>query len=126
DMVTGLGSLNVANVGNGWPASTPAAPTVSLTPTTLTFAGTNVGATAAMQPVTLKNIGTGALTITGITVTGTNATSFTQTNTCGASLAVAASCVISVKFQPLAAGALTASVSIADNATGTPHKVSLT
>ncbi len=126
DMATGLGSLNVANVVNGWPASTPTAPTVSLTPTTLTFAATNVGATAATQPVTLKNIGTGALTITGITVTGTNATSFTQTNTCGASLAVAASCVISVKFKPVAAGTLTASVSIADNATGTPHKVSLT
>src|SRR5450755_766400 len=64
DAATGLGSLNVANVVNYWPTSTTS-PVVSLTPTSLTFAATTVGAAAATQVVTLKNSGKSALTLNG-------------------------------------------------------------
>ena len=82
--------------------------------------------TTAAQVVTIKNSGTAALTLTSETLTGTNATSFLiSANTCTTSLAAAASCTISVEFKPAAAGALTASLSIADNATGSPQAVAL-
>src|ERR1019366_9164994 len=98
------------------------APAVTLTPTSLAFASTNVGVTTAAQVVTVKNSGTAALTLTSETITGTNATSFLKSaTTCGTSLAVGASCTVSVEFKPAAAGALTASLAIADNASGSPQ-----
>jgi hypothetical protein len=67
------------------------------------------------------------LTLTSETITGANATSFLKSaTTCGTSLAVAATCTVSVEFKPTAAGAMTASLSIADNATGSPQSVTLT
>ena len=126
DLTTGLGSFNVANLVNAWAAAVTA-PAVTLTPTSLSFASTAVGVTTAAQLVTVKNSGTAALTLTSETVTGTNATSFLKSaTTCGTSLAVAATCTVSVEFKPAAAGALTASLSIADNATGSPQTVALT
>jgi len=101
--------------------------TISLSPASLTFASTTVGSTTAAQLVTIKNTGTAALTLTSETITGTNATSFIKSaTTCTTSLAAAASCTVSVEFKPAAAGALTASLSVADNATGSPQTVTLT
>lgn len=103
-----------------------ATPTVTVSPTSLTFASTTVGSTTAAQLVTIKNTGTTAVTPSSETVTGTNASSFMKSaTTCGSSLAAAASCTVSVEFKPAAAGALAASLSIADNATGSPQTVAL-
>lgn len=106
-----------------------APPTVTLTPAKLTFASTSEGVSTAVQVVTLKNTSTTAtLTINsgGITFTGADPGSFTKTTTCGTSLTPGGSCTISIAFKPVAVGALTASLSIADNATGSPQTVSLT
>jgi hypothetical protein len=83
------------------------------------------GITTAAQTASLKNTGNAPLTITGITITGANPGDFAQTNTCGSSLDAGASCAISVTFTPASAATFTASLSIADNATGSPHTVSL-
>ena len=103
-------------------------PTVALTPTTLTFQSTSVGSTSTAKVVTLKNTGGSPLTITsgGITISGTDATSFTKTTTCGSTVAVGASCTISLSFEPAAKGTLTASLKVADNAATSPQAVSLT
>ncbi|HYK34717.1 choice-of-anchor D domain-containing protein [Alloacidobacterium sp.] len=107
--------------------ATTAAPVVTLTPTALTFATTAVGSTTAAQVVTIKNTGTATLNLTSETITGTNATSFIKSaTTCGTTLAVAATCTVSVAFKPAAAGALKAALSIADNAAGSPQAVTLT
>jgi hypothetical protein len=104
-----------------------AAPAVTLTPTSLTFAATAVGSTTAAQVVTVKNTGTTTLNLTSETITGTNVTSFLKSaTTCAATLAAGASCTVSVEFKPAAAGALTANLSITDNAAGTPQLVKLT
>jgi hypothetical protein len=104
-----------------------AAPAVTLTPTSLTFAATAVGSTTAAQVVTIKNSGTATLNLTSETITGTNATSFIKSaTTCGATLAVSATCTVSVEFKPATTGALTAALSIADNAAGSPQAVTLT
>jgi hypothetical protein len=102
--------------GNGLPA-----PLVSLSATSLTFSSQPLGTTSTPQAVTMSNTGTAALLITSIVATG----DFAQLNTCGASLAVGASCTISVTFTPAAAGSRTGSVIITDNAAGSPQVVSL-
>jgi len=77
--------------------------------------------------VTVKNTGTGSVTLTSETLTGTNASSYLiSAKTCGASLASNATCTVSVEFKPAATGTLTASLSVADNASGSPQTVSLT
>jgi Abnormal spindle-like microcephaly-assoc'd, ASPM-SPD-2-Hydin/Galactose oxidase, central domain len=109
-------------------SSTAAAPVASFAPTSLTFASQALGTTSAAQTVTLTNSGNAALAITGVSITGANAGDYAETNTCPASpatLAAGANCVISVTFTPTATGARTASVSVADNATGSPQTVPL-
>ena len=76
--------------------------------------------------MTLTNSGKAVLAISGITAGGTNLGDFVQSNNCGTSLAAGASCQISVTFTPGAAGARTATLSIADNGSGSPQTVSLT
>jgi len=98
---------------------------VTLSPASLTFAGQLVGTTSAVQTVTLKNSGTAPLTINSIGLTGANSGDFAQTNDCPATVAVNATCTVSVTFAPTAAGSRTASASIADNAAGSPHTVAL-
>ena len=108
---------------------TGVAPAVTLSGNSLTFAGQLITTTSSAQSVTFTNSGTAPLTISSIAVTGTNASDFAQTNTCPASsatLAVSANCSISVTFTPSATGNRTASVTITDNASGSPHTVSLT
>jgi hypothetical protein len=56
-------------------------------------------------------------------VTGTNASSFGETNNCPASLGAGATCTITVSFTPAAAATLNAAISVADNAAGSPQSV---
>jgi hypothetical protein len=66
------------------------------------------------------------LVISNIAISGTNRGDFTQTNDCGTSVAAGASCTFSVTFAPTASGNRSASLSITDNAGGSPQQVSLT
>jgi trimeric autotransporter adhesin len=114
-------TVSLAGTGKG------TAPVVSLTPATLKFASTKVGSTSAAKVVTLKNTGGTTLNITsgGIKIRGADGTSFVETATCGATVAAGASCTISVSFKPVVAGTLTALLTVADNATGSPQSVSI-
>jgi len=127
---TRTGTVSVTDNAPGSPQTvsltgTGIAPTVTLSPTTLTFATQLVSTTSAGQTVTLTNTGTAALTISLISITGTNPTDYLQSNNCGSTVAVSGSCTISVAFRPKARGARTASLSIADNAIGSPQTVAL-
>ena len=104
-----------------------AVPTLSFTPTSLTFASTILGTTTAAQVITIKNTGTTTATFSAASaITGTNATSFLLTGTtCSTTLAGGASCTNSVEFKPTVAGALTAAVTYKDNATGGAQTVAL-
>jgi len=99
--------------------------TARLTPTSLYFASVPVGTTSPAQIVTLTNVGTTTLTVTGIAITGANAGDLAQTRTCGGSLAAGASCSISITFKPTASGVRNAALSVSDNASGSPQAVSL-
>jgi hypothetical protein len=105
---------------------TGTSPTATLSPTSLAFAVQALNTTSAARTITLRNSGNAIMSISSISITGTNAGDFARTTTCGTTLAAAASCTISVTFRPTATGTRTASVSIADNAPGNPHTVPLT
>ena len=100
------------------------APTASLSGSSLIFTAAP-NTTSASQSITLTNNGGATLNISGITLGGTNASSFAETTTCGTTLAAAANCSISVTFTPTAATSYSASISIADNATGSPQAIGL-
>jgi hypothetical protein len=101
---------------------------VSLSPTSVTFASQQVNSTSGAQTVTVTNSGTAPLTISGISLAGTNPGDFAQTNTCPvspATLAASANCTVSVTFTPTAGGSRSASLSVADNAAGSPQTAAL-
>jgi len=77
------------------------------------------------QSLTFSNIGASSLTLTGISVSGTNSTDFNLTTSCGATLAVSQSCTLSIAFTPGAAGVRTATLTVGDNGAGSPHTVAL-
>jgi Abnormal spindle-like microcephaly-assoc'd, ASPM-SPD-2-Hydin/Cytochrome C oxidase, cbb3-type, subunit III len=117
------GTSSVALSGTGAAAPTAA---VGLSGTSLAFGSLQVGMTSAAQTVTLTNTGTAPLTISGITLGGTNATDFMRSGTCVAgSVAAGASCTLSATFTPAAIGTRAASISVASNAAGSPHSVAL-
>jgi hypothetical protein len=85
---------------------------VSPSPSSVTFPNQTVNTTSAAQVVTITNNGSGAATISGIAITGTNAVDFAQTNNCPASLAASAFCTVSVTFTPQSATTFSAAVTI--------------
>jgi hypothetical protein len=104
-----------------------AAPAVSISPASVGFGDQAVGTTASPQSVTVKNGGSAALSITSTSITGTQAADFSiASNTCGTGLAAGASCTVGIGFKPTAAGSRSASLTISDNAAGSPHAVALT
>jgi hypothetical protein len=98
---------------------------VKVSPTSLTFVSRTVGTTSGAKNVGITNVGPGTLTISGITITGTNSGDFSQTNNCGATLAVNGGCTIAVRFTPSAIGTRTATLRVDDSDPTSPELVSL-
>jgi len=127
---TRTAALSITDNAAGSPQHVPLSgigTSAKLSPTSLSFGSVAIGSASPAQTVTLTNVGTTTLTVTGIAITGTNAGDFVQTNTCGSSLAAGASCSISVTFKPteFGFGTRTAALSVSDNAAGSPQKVFL-
>ena len=104
------------------------APVATLSPTSLNFGEVTSGTTSSPSAITLSNTGNAALDLTGsgISISGANAAEFSQSNGCGSSVAAGATCTINVTFTPgLTAGSEAATLSVSDNAAGTPQQVAL-
>jgi hypothetical protein len=89
--------LNLTGVGKNW----------VIAPGNLSFGSVDMGATSPAQTITLTNKGTLALGITQVLVQDGayhNYPDYSQTNTCGSSLAVGKSCKFTVTFSPAAPG----------------------
>jgi hypothetical protein len=97
------------------------APAVALNPGLLEFAARSVGSTSPVQTVLLRNMGSSPLLISSTTVSP----NFAETNTCGSSVPAASNCALSVTFVPIAAGSLSGSITIQDDAAGSPHVIDL-
>jgi hypothetical protein len=107
-------------------APAAAAPAAQLSPANFSFGNQNVQTTSAGQTATLTNTGNAALTISSVTISGTNVGDFgIAANTCGSSLNAGSACTVRVAFTPQAAGSRSASLTITDNAAGSPHTVAL-
>jgi hypothetical protein len=83
----------------------------TLTPSTLNFPATVVGATSYVLNTKLTNTGTSSLSGISIAALG----DFTQTNNCAATLAPSATCTIAVTYAPTVAGAESGSLNLSDN-----------
>jgi phospholipase C len=95
---------------------------VALSPVLLNFGTAWVGQTSKSLAATLTNNGSSSLTISRIVASG----SYTQTNTCGTLLGPSASCTLTVKFIPTAAGTQYGTVTITDSDRGSPQVLNLT
>jgi hypothetical protein len=102
------------------------APTLGLNPSSLSFGNQVTGTSSPAMTSTLSNAGTAALTISSLSITGPDAAEFTITNLCGSGVAASANCTLSVVFAPTYAGAASASITINDNASGSPQAIALT
>ncbi|HTC63209.1 MAG TPA: choice-of-anchor D domain-containing protein [Candidatus Saccharimonadales bacterium] len=96
----------------------------ALNPAGLVFPAQSLNTTSASQTVTLTN-GDSGQTISSIVINGANLSDYTETNTCGSSLAIGATCTITVSFTPSAPGLRKASLTITDSAPGSPQIVNL-
>ena len=95
--------------------------TLQLSSSSLVFTSQVLNSTSSAQTITLSNAGSTKIAINSIAITG----NFAQTNTCGSALAAHASCTLSVTFTPTMIGSATGSLTVTDNASGSPQKVTL-
>jgi len=86
---------------------------VSVSPLTVNYGSVTVGTTKS-QTVILTNDQTKSLSSISISIGGTDAGDFSETNNCGASRKSGWDCTITVKFTPAATGARTATLNIVD------------
>ena len=101
--------------------------TLKITPVTgLGFAATPVSNTAPTQAITLTNTGTSAITLSGLSLAGANASDFAQTSNCAAALQPQVSCTAAVNFTPTATGSRMAYLVITSNAPNSPQPILLT
>ncbi|HLY63749.1 MAG TPA: choice-of-anchor D domain-containing protein [Terriglobia bacterium] len=107
--------------GNGV-TGTGSGPSVTISPSSLSFGNRNVGTTGPPKSVTLTNSGNVALTIFLTQTTD----GFNETSGCASSLAPQTSCTINVFFAPTVSGSYLGALTITDNAPNSPQIVVLT
>ncbi len=111
--VTGTQLQDIAAyIGN--PGAASGSPVAQVSPSALTFASTVIGASSGAQQFAIANAGTAALTVSGVS---SNSPDFLVTNAC-ATVAVGASCNVSVTFAPNTAGARSGTITVSHNASG--------
>ena len=99
---------------------------VTVSPTAIAYGNQAVGTSSAAHNVTLKNGQKTAITITSIS---TNLSDYSQTNNCPSgttTLAVGATCTITITFTPSAQGSRNATLTVVDSGTTSPQSTSLT
>lgn len=119
------GQLMIQDDGAGSPRTVTLTGTginvLTYSPTSVGFSGYALGFTTPAKTVTLTNNLTTAIGISGIVATG----DFSQTNTCGTSLAGKSACTVSVTFSPSVLGARTGTLTITHTAPGSPIAIAL-
>ncbi len=102
------GQATAALSGTGTPAAA-----IVLTPTAAIFPVTSVGATSAVQNITISNTGTATAGLQTPTVSGDFKMS---ANTCGLTLSSQTGCTVSIVFAPSATGARSGTLTVVDDA----------
>jgi hypothetical protein len=112
--IVGVG-VTLVRVSAAAPASA-----IAIFPGAVTFGSQTVSTSAPAQLVRATNTGADPLTMT-ISVSG----DFSQVNTCSNALNSGESCTIAVTFTPTTTGTRSGTLTLLDNAPGSPHSVSL-
>ena len=94
---------------------------VTVGPTSVAFPSRPVGTPGYAVTVMLSNFNYLAVAVSSIAVSG----DFSETNTCGSSVAGESSCTISLTFLPRASGVRTGTLAITDSGNGSPQTVAL-
>lgn len=115
----GAGTKTVALSGTGATAS------YTVSPTRVSFGSVPRNTTSAAQTVSVTNTSAIAMPITSITLTGSQASQFVQSNNCGTLLAAGKACQVQVSFRPTTTGSKSASLSIVAGAGGGTKTVAL-
>lgn len=121
-------SLEFADNATGSPQSVAlsgtgvaATPGATLSPSSLDFGGAVVDSTTSAKTVTLSNGGNTQLAITSITASS----GFAESDDCAGTVDAGKSCSINVTFKPTAAGAISGTLTVNDNASTGSQTVSL-
>lgn len=114
-----FGSILLSGCGG---ASVGGSPKAALSATSLVFANQDVFTSSGAQTITLSNSGTGTLSNLIIGNAGPN---FAETSNCASTMPSGANCTISVTFIPTNASDLMSTLSITDDAPGSPQNVLL-
>ena len=106
---TGLANVSQISVtGTG-----VGAPQVALNVSAVNFGVTSWAATTAAQNLVLSNPGSSTLSISSLSLSGTNSNEFSfKANSCSGSLAAGSRCTISLTFSPVGLGVRVATVNI--------------
>jgi hypothetical protein len=96
-------------------------PFKALAPASLNFGSQGVGTSSAPQTITLSNPSNVSFNIANIAATG----DFSQTNDCGASLAPAAHCAVTVTFAPTATGLESGAITFTDSTRISPVAIAV-
>ncbi len=122
---SGVKKLRASTYGRGvWETDLPTGsiPLVSFSNYSVTFPAQAIGTTSPSTAVTLTNIGSAILDLTGLNLSGSE---FMQSNNCPGTLAAAASCTINITFTPTASGSHAGTLTLTDNANDSPQVVQL-
>ena len=123
------GNLYIADSGNSRVRKVSGlvavgAPTASISPSTVSFGNVAVGGNSSIVNVVVTNTGTANLVIG--TVPSLGSPFFIISNGCGLqTITPRMSCTIETQFSPTVPGPASATMSIPDNAAGSPQSVSL-
>ena len=122
------GSVSVTDNAPGSSQALPLTGTgtyMQFSPASRAFGTQPVGTHSLPEKIALTNKGSVTVSIAKISIAGANAADFTQTNTCGKSLASGASCFVTVTFTPAAKGRRIAAIAVSDNGGGSPQTAGL-
>lgn len=125
-------AITISDSASGSPQSialtgTGVSPTgMELSSANLSFGTIGVGKESSSQFVALTNFSKSAQAISGIRLTGINASSFVFANSCGPILSADSGCTIHGHFAPTAAGTQTATLTVSSSATNSPQTITLT
>jgi Abnormal spindle-like microcephaly-assoc'd, ASPM-SPD-2-Hydin/Beta-propeller repeat len=92
-----------------------------LIPGVLQFSVQPVGLSSTPQTLTITDMGSSALTVSNVVVSG----DFSIQNNCGSVALAGGTCTIDVTFTPTVPGVRTGAITITDNSAGSPHTVPL-
>ncbi len=125
-----LASSNASNSPEAIPLignETGATGTLSLSTTAISFGTQPLGASTAIQTVSITNTGSADMPAPAFSIGGANPGAFSWTDNCQAGLKAGASCTVAIAFVAAAGGAATATLSISDSgASNSPQQVTLT